>query len=512
MFHTSDCKKAVRCPRYFWLAKHQSMPTFTPYVRMDEDLSQLACQKLQIKDYFQGIRNDDPQRSMIALTKYDWLVSARFEYLSLRVKVPFLHRHETGWDVLFLYGGHLPKDDETMNYTWVIWVLQNCGLEIRNIEVLHYNPNYIRGQQLDPQLLFLCTDRFYNDAGNPTKCIKKAIETKLKDFSPLLKQMEEWIQLPQAPQACRTNRCTRRNKCVYYDQCFPDEQILENDSIMTLISSRYKTELVESGITSLAQVDMAKIEGTRQQFAQIKAAKQGGLYIDYFGLKTWLEGTLKYPYCFLDFEWETYAVPPYEGMKSYQVLPFQYSLHILQEDGTLTHQEFLGVQDCRQEFIERLLADLPKKGSVIAYNAEGAEKLRIKELATYMPTRSRDLMKIHNRMVDLSFPFQIGMVYDTRMRGYYSLKVLLSLFDENLTYQDLPIHQGMDAVLQWRNLDQQNEEINEEEIRDQLSEYCGLDTYSMIVVLNWLNDKLTLWEVETLKKEETTAMLKEEKK
>ena len=83
-------------------------------------------------------------------------------------------------------------------------------------------------------------------------------------------------------------------------------------------------------------------------------------------------------------------------MRSYQVLPFQYSLHILEADGTLTHREFIGVHDCRKDFVEKLLQDLPPKGSVIAHNAEGAEKIRLQELAARFPERAKPLMKIHS--------------------------------------------------------------------------------------------------------------------
>ncbi len=49
---------------------------------------------------------------MAALEESEWLVSARFEFHQLRVKIPFLHKTDAGWEVYFLYGGHLPKEDE----------------------------------------------------------------------------------------------------------------------------------------------------------------------------------------------------------------------------------------------------------------------------------------------------------------------------------------------------------------------------------------------------------------
>jgi len=77
------------------------------------------------------------------------------------------------------------------------------------------------------------------------------------------------------------------------------------------------------------------------------------------------------------------------------------------------------------------------------------------------------------------------MVYDVKMRGLYSLKVLLSVFSDSLSYQDLSIHHGLDAVYSWRMMDKK-ETDNEEELKKRLSEYCGMDTYSMVVLYKWL--------------------------
>lgn len=504
MVHISDCKKFKRCPKYFWLSKKEPTPPFSPFVRMDEDLTGLACQKLKINEHFRGIRGDDPSLAMAALNQQEWLVSARFEYNQLRVKIPFLHHGSAGWEVYFLYGGHLPKEDEAFSYMLNNWVLEKLGISVAQFYIIHLNPDYIRGKELDPQALFLISDRFYNDSGNPARKVADAIEKQKTEVQLLLDQMDQLLDQGE-PESVKTNRCTRRNKCVYYERCFAAEKELEADSILTLVSSQYKNQMAAEGRLKLQDADYDRLEGTRQQFAQIKAAQNGGCYLDYFGLKTWFDGTLEYPYCFLDFEWETYAVPPYEGMRSYQVLPFQYSLHILEADGTLIHREFIGVHDCRKDFVEKLLNDLPSRGSVIAYNAEGAEKIRLQELAARFPDRAKPLMKIHARMVDLAFPFQAGLFYDTRMCGYYSLKTLLPLFDENLTYQKLDIHQGMDAVVQWRNLDQNNTETDHQAIRDHLLQYCGLDTYSMLIVMEGLKKKLIEWEAKHQLKEAASA-------
>ena len=58
------------------------------------------------------------------------------------------------------------------------------------------------------------------------------------------------------------------------------------------------------------------------------------------------------------------------------------------------------------------------------------------------------------------------------------------------SYNDLAIHQGMEAVFEWRHLDH-NEQEDREEIIENLKKYCSMDTYAMLVVYNWLKKLIT---------------------
>ena len=113
--------------------------------------------------------------------------------------------------------------------------------------------------------------------------------------------------------------------------------------------------------------------------------------------------------------------------------------------------------------------------------------MRIQEFAQLFPDLSKKLLSINERMEDLQLPFLSGTVYDTRMRGQWSLKSIMSMMDDP-GYQSLDIRQGMDAVFQWRHLDY-NDEVDQEEknkIIEDLKKYCGMDSYAMTVVYNWL--------------------------
>lgn len=485
MLHIADLKRYNRCPRLFWLGQQQGVP-FTPYARFDEDIMELACQKLDVTDFFLGQANDSNEKTRQAMKEKAWLVKARFEYNDLRVKVPLMERKGKKWNLYFISTSIFPKIDELYKYRYTCAVLQKNNIEISEIQVIHLNQDYCRNEELNAQELLIITPFFYNAKGNSPKNIKDYISEKETDIDGLLKNIKK---VKTAPKAEREPKCTRRSKCMFYDNCFPEEKELDKDSMLTLVSGQYKYEMYREGLRTLQEVDFNRLEGTRLQYAQINASKRGGLHLDYLGLGHWLSSQ-KYPIAFLDFEWETFIIPPYFGMKPYDVLPFQYSLHLMYEDGRVEHKEFLGVKDCREDFLKQLIGDLPNAGTVMAFNTEAAEKLRLKELEKQFPKYRKQLQAIQKRMDDLSIPFMFGLIYDTRMRGSYSLKTIMGIMDHNKSYDSLDINQGMEAVFHWRELEGETDPVRKNEIERQLLDYCSMDTYAMIVVYQWLKEKL----------------------
>lgn len=482
-FHISDCKKYTRCPRLFMKDLYDVSERFRPFVRLDEEVTSLAAEKLGVKECFHGRKGDDPSLALDAMKDHDWLVKARFSYDGLRVKVPFLHRTEEGWDLYFLFIGLFPHADDMQFYCDMVWVLEKCGIRLARIRIIHLNASYIRGSSLDPCQLFVISDCLYNGRNHPTISLENAIRKKMHDLSPMLSDMRSCLSA-ELPEPRRTSRCTGRMKCRYYEECFSSWKEIPDNSILTLIAAAQKYDMEKEGIRYLRDADFSRIEGTRQQYAQIMADRLGGLYVDHCGLKAWLN-RISYPISFLDFEWERFAVPPYEGMHPYDVLPFEYSLHVMHEDGTVDHQVFLSVHDDRREMAESLVRSIPKEGSVIAYNAFCAEKIRLEELAAQFPQYRDDLLQISSRLEDLELPFVAGTVYDVRMAGQWSLKKIMSLMGDE-SYSDLDISQGMEAVYEWRHLDHDEHLENEQKIAEDLRKYCSMDSYSMTVVYRWL--------------------------
>lgn len=484
MYHISDIKKMERCERLFWLSRREDQ-TFTPFVNYNESMSELVKEKLMLHDdCFVGQPNDDPTLALTAYHQKKNLLNARFAYEDLRIKIPVLLQENGKTIVYMTYHTCYPKEHEAQYIADMFAVLKLLHMQVDEVYAIHLNAAYVRGKELDVHSLLTISDHFYNAHNHAGKKIRDLIAKKERDIVEILHKMREVDALSEiAPK--RTTFCTRGSKCAFYKTCFPEQ--VHPASITNLVQSQHKYAMKEEGIKRLKDADVDRIEGTRHQYAQIMADTYGGLYVDVPALRIWRKEHITYPISYLDFEWETYAYPPYEGMKPYDVLVFQFSLHVEEAKGkSLQHQGFIGEGDCRIAFIEALLAQIPKQGSILVYNMEGAEKLRLVQLAQQFPQYAEDLRKIWERMVDLSLPFSTGNVYDVRMAGLFSLKTLVPIFSP-YHYEDLAISYGMDAVAKWREY-QICEGDAKQQIYDELTQYCAMDTYAEYIVYHALEE------------------------
>ena len=250
---------------------------------------------------------------------------------------------------------------------------------------------------------------------------------------------------------------------------------------------------MERGIVSFEEAAQAEaITNTRQQ-VQIECELKGlDEIIDRKSVSEFLD-TLAFPLYFLDFETMQPAIPPFDGVKPYQQIPTQYSLHVLRSaDSELEHYEFLADAhgDPRRAVAEHLVADIPAGVCSLAYNM-GFDKGRIRELAEAFPDLAQHLHDIADNMRDLLVPFSSGWYYARAMGGSNSIKAVLpALFpdDPELDYHALEgVHNGSEAM----NAFEAMADMSAEEAvvtREQLLRYCELDTLAMVKIWQKLRD------------------------
>lgn len=194
------------------------------------------------------------------------------------------------------------------------------------------------------------------------------------------------------------------------------------------------------------------------------------------------------PAYFLDFETIQFAVPIWKGTRPYQQIPFQFSLHKLDKNGNLEPQAFLDLtgNDPSRPFAESLIAACGNCGPIFVYNA-GFEGARINELAERFPEYSASLLAIKGRLVDLH-PITRANYYHPNQQGSWSIKAVLPAVAPDLSYKSLEgVQDGgmaMDAYLEAIYPDTLPEQ--KDKIEQQLRAYCGLDTFAMVRLWQFL--------------------------
>jgi hypothetical protein len=197
---------------------------------------------------------------------------------------------------------------------------------------------------------------------------------------------------------------------------------------------------------------------------------------------------LKYPARFMDFETVNWAIPRFAGMRPYDHLPFQWSVHIQREPGAEPeHREFLATDtsDPRQEFISSLCDALGKTGSIVVYSS--FERQRLSELASWFPEFADRISAIQGRLFDL-LPVVREHTYHPAYAGSYSIKSVLPALVPEMSYEGMVVANGQDAGRAWESLVRGSLTCDERErIREALLAYCALDTLAMVRLLDALN-------------------------
>jgi len=190
---------------------------------------------------------------------------------------------------------------------------------------------------------------------------------------------------------------------------------------------------------------------------------------------------LKYPVCFMDFETVNPAIPRCAGMRPYDQLPFQFSVHSQKEPvATLEHHDFLArdASDPRREFISSLCHALGESGSIVVYSS--FESQRLSDLAAWLPEYAERINAIQARLFDL-LPVVREHTYHAAYAGSYSIKSVFPALVPGMTYEGMEVADGTEAGLAWESLVRGSlDQAERERIEKALLAYCGQDTLALV--------------------------------
>ena len=289
MIHLSDIRKYEKCEALLWQSKHDPQPYF-PFLHPSLSMSELCKIYFDLQTCFEGHAGDDPALAMQALQDVPALVNARFAAQGVRVKIPLMIRGQSGFLVYFAYRSCFPRESEAQMIADHLSVLQALDISVEDVRVICLDPAYVRGRELDVKAMLVEEDHLFNVRGHPQHSIRELCAPLQRDLSELAGSCERCLMQPQRPHPARSAVCTRGRRCAYFDSCFAPPQ---EDSILYLQQSAHKLDMYQEGIVRLADADLERVEGLRFQFAQIMAARNGGLFADRLALRQWMDECIR---------------------------------------------------------------------------------------------------------------------------------------------------------------------------------------------------------------------------
>ena len=387
-------------------------------------------------------------------------------------QIDILIKKGATWDIIEIKSASSVKDYYIDDLAFQKYVFENAGYPIKHCKVLHLNKDYVRHGALNIKQLFI-----EEDVTEEVLLKKSEVELNIKTFL-------TYQTMSDTPKIPFHSSCS---ECPFYSYCGKD---VPEYSIFDLLNAAKADEFYNN--THSCNLEDLPISycTTDKQLIDLDCFVNNKIHVEKDKIKEWLAG-LEYPLYYLDYETVMSAIPMYDNTSPYSQIPFQFSLHIQKAPhGELEHIEFLHQEqsDPRRNLAETLVKSCGKKGSVVVYNQQ-FEKMRNKELAALFPDLSKDILAINERIVDQLIPFRNRYLYSPKQKSSASIKYVLPAFS-NLSYKGMNIANGGDAMnkyLAFLEGKQTNEESRQ--MFTDLCEYCGQDTYAMVLLM----DELYKW-------------------
>lgn len=347
---------------------------------------------------------------------------------------------------------------------------ERSGQKIDAVFLVHLNGDYVRDGDIDPASLLTFVD--VSDA-------VAAIEAETAEE--IDRALELLAKANIDRQRCSCLAKSRSNHCDAFSYFNPD---VPSPSIYSLprLSQQKRGELIANRIFDLLDIP-ADYQLTPSQSIVLEAARSGAPVIDMQAIRRFLD-KWEFPLYFLDYETYASAVPLLDGTWPHGHFPVQYSLHVLHEDGTLEHFEYLE-REARlpDRLLEQLSSQIGSEGSVVSWHAS-FEKTRNKEMGGLFPQFDDFLLDVNERTVDLEDVFKASYV-DARFDGSTSIKKVLPVVCPALSYKELDVQDGASAMDAWEKMISADGEESDERAEALLS-YCKLDTLAMVEIYRFL--------------------------
>ena len=398
-----------------------------------------------------------------------------FQYERVLIRVDILERMmipdsgATWWRLIEVKSSTKVKGPHCDDLALQTYVLGGAGLLLAGSCLMHVNNQYVYlGGEIAINDLFVVRD------------VTQEVSRRLGDVPARLAEMKSMLLLPLAPAIEPSGHCHVPYECSFWEHCTEHK----SDRWIGYLPGDQKTisVLVRTGVDTIDEIPRGfPLTAVQQRM------KDNREWISP-ALKKVVD-TLRYPIHHVDFETFMPGIPRFPLTRPYQTIPTQWSNHILAEDGTLRHEEYLCMeaQDPREELVAALIDSVGTEGHICVYS--GYERAILEKLAQVLPAFRQELQDMITRLWDL-FPVVRDYYYHPEFHGSFSIKSVAPALAPELTYHDLEIQAGGVAAIQYdRMVFRETDWVEKVRIREALLKYCERDTLAMVELRRVLEQK-----------------------
>lgn len=380
------------------------------------------------------------------------------------------------WDIIEIKSTTQVKDLHYSDLAFQKICLEDSGVKVGRIYLMHINNEYVKDGEIDPSELLDCTDI--------TRDVERIIESVKIEIKSALKV----LKMKFVSDVRILRQCKKPYKCDFIQHCWKDIPEKSIYSIAGALGEKRLNLLLNEGIMDVADIPVGIMTSKKLQ-RHYCVVKNNIVHIEKDKIREEIE-KIKYPIYYLDYETYAPVVPTMDGYRPYQKIVFQYSLHVQEEKGgELKHYSFLakGLDDPTEQMAESLLKVISQKGSVIAWNMTFEQGCN-REMGERAGKYSEFFEDINERMYDLMQIFRKGYYVHKDFDGSAKLKKVLPVIVPELSYKGLGIQEGMIASNSWGEAVKPGTSRKErDKIYKDLLDYCELDTLAMVKILEKLS-------------------------
>jgi len=464
-----------QCSRLLWYSSRHQLPELSLYDQhkfaqgrdFEKYVKKLFPDGIDLGNLNHG-ENIKETQNLIRQSKT--IFEACVVYKNLFFKGDILEPSTDGWNLYEMKSSTKVKDAHIPDLAFQKYICEKNGIKIKNCFIEYINKDYIKQGNIIPDELVLQED----------------VTGKVNQIDDIEENSERYIKIIEQgkpPEVSISIKCNKPYECPLKDECrgnLPEYHVLQ------LTNWRKYWELFEEGILDIKDIPKDEILSSNKDRVIKEAVDGNRIIINKDKIRNFLK-ELRYPLYYLDFETFDTAIPIFNQSRPYQKIPFQYSLHIQDENNKVKHYDFLaqGDKDPRTSLLRELKNVIGINGDIIVYH-KPFEIGVLKDLARDFPENKDWIENMIDRIVDLEEPFKKLYYYHPKQKGKTSLKVVLPAITGK-DYSDLEISDGTDASMQYFYSHIKADLKNIDEIRNNLLKYCCLDTEGMIWIIDELN-------------------------